>query len=45
MQDEEEVVEDNTKQSGKRRKIKKPKTTAAVHVSHKKVDRKDMCYW
>jgi hypothetical protein len=47
LQDEEEIVPDKTKKSGKRRKIKKPKTTAAVHISKKKGDHKDRdtCYW
>lgn len=45
IQDEEEVVEDKSKKSGKRRKIKKPKTTAAVHVANKKGAKEDTCHW
>jgi len=45
VQDEEEVVEDKSKKSGKRRKIKKPKTTAAVHVANKKGAKEDTCHW
>ena len=39
------MVPDATKKSGKTRKVKKPKTTAAVHITKKKVDKRDICYW
>jgi hypothetical protein len=51
MQDPEPEEEENApgkpKKSGKRKKVKKPKTSAAVHIPKKKVGHtdKDACYW